>query len=90
VLEVGRARIRKAGNRYFADVSVGLSRKLYLPADSEQIADEVTAQVHQVLPNADVMVHSVRAPAAQRIFSIASGPWRRETISMCMMSACRT
>ncbi len=55
VLEVGRARIRKAGNRYFADVSVGLSRNFTFQR-SEQIADEVTAQVHQVLPNADVMV----------------------------------
>jgi cation diffusion facilitator family transporter len=61
VLEVGRARIRKAGNRYFADVSVGLSRNFTFQR-SEQIADEVTAQVHQVLPNADVMVHSVPRP----------------------------
>src|SRR5437899_2045496 len=68
VLEVGRARIRKAGNRYFADVSVGLSRNFTFQR-SEQIADEVTAQVHQVLPNADVMVHSVpRARRSENIF----------------------
>ena len=31
--------------------------------------DEVTAQVHQVLPNADVMVHSVpRARRSENIF----------------------
>jgi cation diffusion facilitator family transporter len=68
VLEVGRARIRKAGNRYFADVSVGLSRNFTFQR-SEQIVDEVTAQVHQVLPNADVMVHSVpRARRSENIF----------------------
>ncbi len=68
VLEVDRARIRKAGNRYFADVSVGLSRNFTFQR-SEQIADEVTAQVHQVLPNADVMVHSVpRARRSENIF----------------------
>src|SRR5256714_128989 len=68
VLEVDRARIRRAGNRYFADVSVGLSRNFTFQR-SEQIADEVTAQVHQVLPHADVMVHSVpRARRSENIF----------------------
>ena len=68
VLEVDRARIRRAGNRYFADVSVGLSRNFTFQR-SEQIADEVTARVHEVLPNADVMVHSVpRARRSENIF----------------------
>jgi cation diffusion facilitator family transporter len=68
VLEVDRARIRRAGNRYFADVSVGLARNFTFQR-SEQIAGEVTAQVHQVLPNADVMVHSVpRARRSENIF----------------------
>lgn len=68
VLEVDRVRIRRAGNRYFADVSVGLSRDFTFQR-SEQIADEVTAQVHQVLPHADVMVHSVpRARRSENIF----------------------
>jgi len=68
VLEVERVRIRRAGNRYFADVSVGLSRILTFQR-SEQIADEVTARVHQVLPDADVMVHSMpRARGSENIF----------------------
>lgn len=68
VLEVDRVRIRRAGNHYFADVSVGLSRNFTFQR-SEQIADEVTAQVHQVLPHADVMVHSVpRARHSENIF----------------------
>src|SRR3982751_3758724 len=68
VLEVDRARIRRAGNRYFADFSVGLARNFTFQR-SEQIADEVTAQVHKVLPDADVMVHSVpRAGRTENIF----------------------
>ena len=63
VLEVERIRIRRAGNRYFADVSVGLARSFTFQR-SEQVAAEVTARVHEVLPDADVMVHSV--PLARR------------------------
>src|SRR5262249_28914706 len=63
VLEVDRVRIRRAGNRYFADVSVGLARNFTFQR-SEQVSGEVTARVRQILPDADVMVHS--APRARR------------------------
>ena len=68
VLEVDRVRIRRAGNRYFADVSVGLARNFTFQR-SEQVVDEVTARVHQVLPDADVMVRPVpRARHTENIF----------------------
>jgi cation diffusion facilitator family transporter len=68
VLEVDRVRIRRAGNRYFADVSLGLARNFTFQR-SEQVADEVTHRVHEVLPDADVMVRSVpRARHAENIF----------------------
>jgi cation diffusion facilitator family transporter len=68
VLEVERVRIRRAGNRYFADVSLGLARNFTFQR-SEQVAAEVTQRVHQVLPDADVMVHSVpRAGQSENIF----------------------
>lgn len=68
VLEVERVRIRKAGNRYFADVSLALARNFTF-LRSEQVADEVTTRVHDVLPNADVMVHPVpRARHSESIF----------------------
>jgi cation diffusion facilitator family transporter len=68
VLEVERVRIRRAGNRYFADVSVGLARNFTFQR-SEQVANEVTSRVHQVLPDADVMVHSApRARHSENIF----------------------
>ena len=68
VLEVDRVRIRKSGSRYFADVSLGLARNFTFQR-SEQISDAVTARVREVLPNADVMVHSVpRARGTENIF----------------------
>jgi cation diffusion facilitator family transporter len=68
VLEVERVRIRKSGSRYFADVSVGLSRNLTFQR-SEQVSDVVTARVREILPDADVMVHSVpRARHTENIF----------------------
>ena len=68
LLEVDRVRIRRAGNRYFADVSVGLARNVTFQK-SGQVADEVTLAVHRVLPNTDVVVHSIpRAASAENIF----------------------
>ncbi len=62
VLEVDRIRIRRAGNRYFADLSIGLARNVTFQR-SEQVVGAVTAAVHNVLPDADVVVHPVPRPA---------------------------
>ncbi len=68
LLEVDRVRIRRAGNKYFADLSVGMARNVTFQ-HSEQVADAVTDAVHQVLPEADVVVHSVpRAVRTENIF----------------------
>jgi cation diffusion facilitator family transporter len=68
VLEVDRARIRRSGNRYFADLSIGLARTVTFQ-HSEQVSDAVTDAVHNVLPDADVIVHSVpRAGRTENIF----------------------
>jgi cation diffusion facilitator family transporter len=68
LLEVDRVRIRRAGNKYFADLSVGMARNVTFQ-HSEQVADAVTDAVHQVLPDADVVVHSVpRAVRTENIF----------------------
>jgi cation diffusion facilitator family transporter len=62
LLEVDRVRIRRAGNRYFADLSIGLARNVTFQR-SEQVADAVTSAVHEVLPDADVVVRSMARPA---------------------------
>lgn len=67
LLEVDRVRIRRAGNRYFADLSIGLDRNVTFQR-SEQVAGAVTSAVHDVLPDADVVVHSV--PLAHRTENI--------------------
>jgi len=68
VIEVDRIRIRRAGNRYFADVAVGLARTVTFQ-HSRRVAEMVTAAVRQVLPDADVTVNSVpRADRKENIF----------------------
>jgi len=82
VLEVERVRIRRAGNRYFADLAVGLARNVTFQR-SGQVVGEVTRAVHEILPDADVVIHSVpretghenifdrvRAVAARNNFSV--------------------
>ncbi len=68
LLEVDRVRIRRAGNRYFADLSVGVARNVTFQR-SEQMATAVADAVHGVLPDADVVVHSVpRQLSTENIF----------------------
>ena len=68
VLEVGRVRIRRAGNHYFADLSVGLARTVTFQR-SEQLVAAVTAAVHNILPEADVTVQPLpRAQGSENIF----------------------
>jgi cation diffusion facilitator family transporter len=61
VVNIDRVRIRRAGNRYFADLSVALPRAVTFQR-SEQIVSSVTSTVQRLLPNADVMVHSLARP----------------------------
>ena len=68
MLEVDRVRIRRAGNRYFADLSIGLARNVTFQR-SEQVADAVTNAVRGILPDADVVVRSIpRAQGTENIF----------------------
>ncbi len=68
VLEVGRVRIRRSGSRYFADVSIAMSRNVTFQK-SEQISNEVTARIRAVLPDADVVVNTVsRAGRQESLF----------------------
>jgi cation diffusion facilitator family transporter len=68
VLEVGRVRIRRAGNRYFVDLAVGLARTVTFQR-SEQLVTAVTAAVHGILPDADVTVQPLpRAQRSENIF----------------------
>ncbi len=68
LVEVDRVRIRRAGNRYFADLSIGMARNVTFQ-HSEQVADAVTEAVHNLLPDSDVVVRSIpRAVRSENIF----------------------
>ena len=58
VIEVERVRVRRAGNRYFADLTVGLARNVTFQR-SDQVAAEISAAVQDILPDSDVVIHSV-------------------------------
>jgi len=82
VLEVDRARIRRAGNRYFADLAIGMQRNLTFQK-SEQMVQQVTDAVHRILPDADVMVHSVpRAGGAENLFDRIRAVAARENFNV--------
>ena len=68
VIEVERVRIRRAGNRYFADLTVGLARNVTFQR-SGQVVAEITDAAHAILPECDVVVHSIpRETAHENIF----------------------
>jgi len=82
VMEVDRVRIRRAGNRYFADLSVALRRNVTFER-SGQVAEDVAAAVHRVLPDADVVVHSIpRASREENLFDRIRGVAARSNLSV--------
>jgi len=82
LLEVDRVRIRRAGNHYFADLSVGLARNVTFQR-SEQVADAVANAVHNVLPDADVVVHPVpRAVRSENIFDRVRAVATRHNVNL--------
>jgi divalent metal cation (Fe/Co/Zn/Cd) transporter len=82
VLEIGRVRIRRAGNRYFADLAVGLARTVTFQR-SEQLVAAVTAAVHSILPDADVTVQPLpRAERSENIFDRIRAVATRHTLNV--------
>lgn len=68
VLSIDQARMRRAGSHYFADFTLSLSRQLTFQK-AEDLVREATAAVHRVLPEADVIIHTVpRSTLAESIF----------------------
>jgi divalent metal cation (Fe/Co/Zn/Cd) transporter len=82
VLEVDRVRIRRAGNRYFADIDVALSRRVTFQR-SGQVAEEVTDAVQRLLHHADVTVRSLpRASGEENIFDRIRGVASRNNFNI--------
>ncbi len=73
VLEIERARIRRAGNKYFADLNIALSRDVTFQR-SGQVVDAVADAVKRALPDADVVVTPIpRARREENIFDRIRG-----------------
>ncbi|HUI82741.1 MAG TPA: cation-efflux pump [Candidatus Binatia bacterium] len=68
VLQVDRVRIRRSGSRYFADVSIAMSRNVTFQK-SEQVANEAAARIRRLLPDCDVVINAVaRASRQESLF----------------------
>lgn len=68
ILEVDRVRIRRAGNRHFADLGISLNRNVTFQV-ADQVGERVSEAVRRGLPDADVVVHTAaRARGGENIF----------------------
>jgi cation diffusion facilitator family transporter len=68
VLGIDQARVRRSGHAYFADVTLSLSRHLTFQR-TEDLVRDATAAVQRVLPDADVVIHTVpRSTIAESLF----------------------
>jgi cation diffusion facilitator family transporter len=68
VLSVDQARMRRSGNSYFADLTLSLSRQLTFQ-HTEELVKDATAAVQRILPDADVVIHTVPRPGvAESVF----------------------
>ena len=68
VLEIDRVRIRRGGSKYFTDVSIAMPRNVTFQK-SEQVANEVSSRIRELLPEADVVVNAVaRASRSESLF----------------------
>ena len=61
VLSVDQSRMRRSGNSYFADLTLSLSRQLTFQ-HTEELVKDATAAVQRILPDADVVIHTVPRP----------------------------
>jgi cation diffusion facilitator family transporter len=68
VLGIDQARVRRSGSGYFADVTLSLPRQLTFQR-TEEVVGKATEAVQRVLPDADVVIHTVpRSTAAESLF----------------------
>jgi cation diffusion facilitator family transporter len=82
VLAVERARVRRAGAGYFADVTLALPRR-YTFEHTGELVEAATAAVQRVLPGADVVIHTVpRETKAESIFDRVRAVAARNNVSV--------
>lgn len=82
VLAVEQARVRRAGANYFADLTLALPRS-YTFEHTSELVRAATDAVHRVLPQADVVIHTVpRQARAESIFDRIRAVAARNNVSV--------
>ncbi|MGB7265208.1 MAG: cation diffusion facilitator family transporter, partial [Terracidiphilus sp.] len=82
VLAVERARVRRAGAGYFADLTLALPRRFTFEHSGE-LVEAATAAVQRTLPKADVVIHTVpRESRAESIFDRVRAVAARNNVSV--------
>jgi cation diffusion facilitator family transporter len=82
VLAVERARVRRAGAGYFADLTLALPRRYTFEHTSDLVRD-ATAAVQRALPEADVVIHTIpRETKAESIFDRVRAVAARNNVSV--------
>jgi cation diffusion facilitator family transporter len=82
VLAIEQARVRRAGAGHFADLTLALPRRFTFEHTGELVR-EATAAVQRVLPQADVVIHTVpREARAENIFDRVRAVAARNNVSV--------
>lgn len=82
VLAVEKARVRRSGAAYFADLTLALPRK-YTFEHTGELVREATEAIHRTLPLADVVIHTVpRQARAESIFDRVRAVAARNNVSV--------
>jgi cation diffusion facilitator family transporter len=82
VLAVERARVRRAGAGYFADVTLALPRRFTFEHTND-LVEAATSAVQHALPGADVVIHTVpRETKAESIFDRVRAVAARNNVSV--------
>lgn len=82
VMAVERARVRRAGAGYFADLTLALPRRFTFEHTGE-LVQAATAAVQRTLPGADVVIHTVpRETRAESIFDRVRAVAARNNVSV--------
>jgi cation diffusion facilitator family transporter len=82
VLAIDQARMRRSGSKYFADFTLSLPRQLTFQR-VEDLVREATAAVRRVLPEADVVIHTVpRSTLAESIFDKIRAVGSRNNVTL--------
>jgi len=82
VLAIEQARVRRSGPSYFADLTLAFPRR-YTFEHTSELVRAATQAVHNVLPTADVVIHTVpRQARAESIFDRVRAVAARHNVSV--------